>query len=156
MINLTKKIVKGITIETRALDSSNKYVRELKKIERKFKRAYKVNAEVTYIDVKLRFLICENDKRGFYTKTKNQAVVFVDGNMENNIRTLLHELTHAYQNKYINDKYTISTKLLKTGKVSYKNAWHEKHARHCAELLSNTYDFSLSLDNAFDFTLKAC
>lgn len=152
---VAQKVVKGIAIETLGLSDNNLYVKELRKIERKFKRAYKLDTRVVYVDVKHRFLITDPTHRGLYNRGAKCAIVFIDGNLKNNKRTLLHELTHGYQDKYIHRKYISSVQALKEERVTYKDSWHEKHARHCADLLMNCNVYNVNLKDAFDYVVAA-
>lgn len=150
-----KRIVKEVTIGTCTLDNSNKDVQKLMKLERKFKKHYKVDMEVKYIDAKYKEYITRKTVKGMVRKNKDYIIVFVDGNVRRNAETLFHELTHAYQVKYMNRQFTRSDNALRAGRVSYIDCWHETHARHCAHLLVNSLDFSIDLKQAMDYVV-AC
>lgn len=155
LITIAKKVIRGIKIETLALSDDNKYVKELKKTERKFKRAYKLDTRVVYIDVKHKELITDPNNRGLYNRGAKCAIVFIDGNLERNKRTLLHELTHGYQDRYMHKKYIASVIALKEKKVKYEDSWHEEHARHCADLLMNCNVYNINLKDAFNYIVAA-
>lgn len=148
-----KKVVKTIALEVASIDDNNKHVTELVKIEKAFKRAYRVTKEVRYVDVKAKEFITRPTVKGYHSE--DEIVVFLDGNLRRNAETLLHELTHAYQAQHMTRQFKISKRQLKTGQVSYKDSWHETHARHCAMLLINTLDFSIDLDYALDYVIAA-
>lgn len=128
-------------VDRYALSSTDKRVKQLKQVERAFKRAYKIDTEVLYVDANDKALIKEKTTNGYYHNIRKHIVVFVTNDIQKNTVTLLHELTHAYQAKYMSDKYMQSKKDRLDGKVSYRNAWHERHARSCANVLSDM-DFS--------------
>ena len=151
---MIKKTIKKLVLEVGTLNRSNKEIAQLIKVEGAFKRAYRVDAEVKYVDAKYRNYIRPN-VRGYHSGKNNMIVVFVDGNTRRNAETLLHELTHAYQNKYMHKQLKKSKMLLNNNMVTYRDAWHEEHARHCAKLLINTFDFSLDLNNAMDYIIAA-
>lgn len=158
---MTLKELKQITIgqfilaDKLAFDKTDKKIKDLCKVERAFKRAYKIQIEVLYIDVKHKSKIARKNVKGYRQPLKNQIVVFIDNNVLRNVETLLHELTHEYQERYMNKQYIKSKEALNKNKTkeAYNNSWHEKHARHCAKLLVNSFDFSLDLKNAFDYTI---
>lgn len=146
-----KKLVKS-TCELMTTD--RKTIEYLTKIEKAFKKSYKVTTTVRYIDSKYKDVI-RPGVNGFYSKDKNEIIVFISGDIKRETRTLLHELTHAYQCKFMTKMFVKSTELKKAGKISYRDSWHETHARHCANLLANTLDFNLDLRSAFDYSLAA-
>ena len=148
-----KKVVKTIALEVAEVNNNNKHVVELVKIEKAFKRAYKITKNVRYVDVKAKGFITKPNVKGYHADS--EIVVFLDGNLRKNAETLLHELTHAYQAKYMTRQFKASRQQMKTGQVSYKHSWHETHARHCAKLLINTLDFSLDLHYAMDYVIEA-
>lgn len=148
-----KKVVKTIALEVAEVNDNNKHVVELVKIEKAFKRAYKITKNVRYVDVKAKEFITKPNVRGYHAES--EIVVFLDGNLRKNAETLLHELTHAYQAQHMTRQFKVSRQQMKTGQVSYKHSWHETHARHCAKLLINTLDFSLDLHYAMDYVIVA-
>lgn len=148
-----KKVVKTIALEVAEVNNNNKYVVELVKIEKAFKRAYKITKNVRYVDVKAKGFITKPNVKGYHADS--EIVVFLDGNLRKNAETLLHELTHAYQAQHMTRQFKASRQQMKTGQVSYKHSWHETHARHCAKLLINTLDFSLDLHYAMDYVIAA-
>ena len=148
-----KKVVKTIALEVAEVNNNNKHVVELVKIEKAFKRAYKITKNVRYVDVKAKGFITKPNVKGYHADS--EIVVFLDGNLRKNAETLLHELTHAYQAQHMTRQFKASRQQMKTGQVSYKHSWHETHARHCAKLLINTLDFSLDLHYAMDCVIAA-
>lgn len=128
-----------------SVDRTDKRVKELRKTELAFKRAYNVTADVIFIENKDKDLIAGKNTRGYHNKIKNQVVVFLTNDIERNRETLLHELTHVYQMQHMTTKFNNSKKELVSGVVSYRNAWHERHARRCAKLLMQG-DFTLALN----------
>ncbi len=148
-----KKVVKTIALEVAEVNNNNKHVVELVKIEKAFKRAYKITKNVRYVDVKAKGFITKPNVKGYHADS--EIVVFLDGNLRKNAETLLHELTHAYQAQHMTRQFKASRQQMKTGQVSYKHSWHETHARHCAKLLINTLDFSLDLYYAMDYVIAA-
>ena len=148
-----KKGVKTIALEVAEVNNNNKHVVELVKIEKAFKRAYKITKNVRYVDVKAKGFITKPNVKGYHADS--EIVVFLDGNLRKNAETLLHELTHAYQAQHMTRQFKASRQQMKTGQVSYKHSWHETHARHCAKLLINTLDFSLDLHYAMDYVIAA-
>lgn len=148
-----KKVVKTIALEVAEVNNNNKHVVELVKIEKAFKRAYKITKNVRYVDVKAKGFITKPNVKGYHADS--EIVVFLDGNLRKNAETLLHELTHAYQAQHMTRQFKASRQQMKTGQVSYKHSWHETHARHCAKLLINTLDFSLDLHYAMDYVIAA-
>ena len=147
-----KKVVKTIALEVAEVNNNNKHVVELVKIEKAFKRAYKITKNVRYVDVKAKGFITKPNVKGYHADSE---IVFLDGNLRKNAETLLHELTHAYQAQHMTRQFKASRQQMKTGQVSYKHSWHETHARHCAKLLINTLDFSLDLHYAMDYVIAA-
>lgn len=145
-----KKVVKVVALEVASIDNNNKHVIELLKIEKAFKKTYRITKRVRYIDAKAKDFIRPNVK-GYHSD--EEIVVFLDGNLKRNAETLLHELTHAYQAQHMTKRFEASKQLMKSGKVSYEDSWHETHARHCAKLLVNTFDFSLDLKHAMNYVL---
>ena len=148
-----KKVVKTIALEVAEVNNNNKHVVELVKIEKAFKRAYKITKNVRYVDVKAKGFITKPNVKGYHADS--EIVVFLDGNLRKNAETLLHELTHAYQAQHMTRQFKASRQQMKTGQVSYKHSWHETHARHCAKLLINKLDFSLDLHYAMDYVIAA-
>ena len=148
-----KKVVKTIALEVAEVNNNNKHVVELVKIEKAFKRAYKITKNVRYVDVKAKGFITKPNVKGYHADS--EIVVFLDGNLRKNAETLLHELTHAYQAQHMTRQFKASRQQMKTGQVSYKHSWHETHARHCAKLLIKTLDFSLDLHYAMDYVIAA-
>ena len=148
-----KKVVKTIALEVAEVNNNNKHVVELVKIEKAFKRAYKITKNVRYVDVKAKGFITKPNVKGYHADS--EIVVFLDGNLRKNAETLLHELTHAYQAQHMTRQFKASRQQMKTGQVSCKHSWHETHARHCAKLLINTLDFSLDLHYAMDYVIAA-
>ena len=148
-----KKVVKTIALEVASIDDNNKHVTELVKIEKAFKKAYRITKNVRYVDVKAKGFITKPNVRGYHADS--EIVVFLDGNLRKNAETLLHELTHAYQAQHMTRQFKASKQQMKSGQVSYKDSWHETHARHCAKLLINTLDFSLDLHYALDYVIAA-
>ena len=128
-----------------SVDRTDKRVKELRKTELAFKRAYNVTADVIFIENEDKDLIAGKNTRGYHNKIKNQVVVFLTNDIERNRETLLHELTHVYQMQHMTTKFNNSKKELVNGIVSYRNAWHERHARRCAKLLMQG-DFTLALN----------
>ena len=148
-----KKVVKTIALEVAEVNNNNKHVVELVKIEKAFKRAYKITKNVRYVDVKAKGFITKPNVKGYHADS--EIVVFLDGNLRKNAETLLHELTLAYQAQHMTRQFKASRQQMKTGQVSYKHSWHETHARHCAKLLINTIDYSLDIHYAMDYVIAA-
>ena len=94
-----KKVVKTIALEVAEVNNNNKHVVELVKIEKAFKRAYKITKNVRYVDVKAKGFITKPNVKGYHADS--EIVVFLDGNLRKNAETLLHELTHAYQAQHM-------------------------------------------------------
>lgn len=152
-----KRTMKGAIEDMFVLDNNNTNVRRLKKTEREFKKAYKLDGVVVkYVDPKGKaFLTSKESIKGYYNYGRKVAVVFVDGDVETNTKTLLHELTHAYQDKYMNKQFQSSHIALANKTVLYANAWHEKHARHCADVLALGYIGKIDLRYAMDYAIVA-
>lgn len=135
----TMKIVKAVNrkvlAEKFALPEINKKVATLRAIEKSIKEYYNVDTKVIYISEKHKHLFSEDRTKGFYSASGDCAVVFINNSYKGNVTTLCHELTHAYQNKYMNAEYKASTKALHEGKVSYAKAWHEVHAKEEANAM---------------------
>lgn len=126
-------------VDNYALTSKDARVKELQKVERTFKKTYNVDMKVVYVDAKDKALIADDSINGFRCNMTSKIVVFITNDLVKNAETLLHELTHAYQAKYMTKKFNASKKELIKGKVSYRNAWHERHARACANRLIQEY-----------------
>ena len=152
---LIKKTVKNIVVENFTMNSSDTRVKQLRKTERAFKRAYGVDTEVKYIDVKYKEFVTRPSVNGYNNGSKGHIVVFVDGDLRKNTVTLLHELTHAYQMKYMTREFNASRHALANKKVSYRDSWHEVHARHCADILALGYIGQIDLRHAMDYTIAA-
>lgn len=152
---LVKKTVKNVVVNNFNMDSNDVRVRQLRKTERAFKSAYGVDTEVKYIDVKYKELVTRPTVNGYHNGNKGHIVVFIDGNLKKNTVTLLHELTHAYQKKYMTRQFNASRQALANNKVSYKDAWHEVHARHCADILALGYIGQIDLRCAMDYAIAA-
>ena len=151
---IIRKVVRNMAENTNCLKSNDtKAVRELKVVERAFKRAYKVDVEVRYVDAQYRELYKKKTVNGYYVSKRDVVVVFINGDTQRNKETLLHELTHAYQAQYMTKKFETSVRQKAQGKVSYWDSWHETHARHCARLLVNSLDFSIDLRVAESYGL---
>lgn len=132
-------------VDKYSLDRTDCRVKQLVKTERAFKRAYGVDVKVAYVDDADKVLIAKQKTKGYHSTIKNQIVVFLTDDIERNRETLLHELVHAYQYQYMTNKFTASRKQLADEEVTYKNAWHERHARRCAKLLMQG-DFTIALN----------
>lgn len=152
---LVKKTVKNIVVENFTMDSDDRRVRHLMKVERAFKRAYGVNTEVKYIDAKYKEFVTRPTVNGYHNGAKQHIVVFVNDNLDRNVITLLHELTHAYQKKYMTRQFNASRQALANNKVSYRDSWHEVHARHCADILALGYIGQIDLRYAMDYAIAA-
>lgn len=133
MKTVRKTFCRVVLAKNYALPRTNKKVAALRSIERKIKRYYKVNTEVIYISEADKATLMSDNINGYYIAKKDFAVVFVTDEYEANVRTLCHELTHAYQNYYMHDQYEKSTTDLFLKKVTYAKAWHEVHARKQAK-----------------------
>lgn len=145
LLDITRLAIgQTIIVDKVALDTTDARVRQLRRIERTFKRAYNVDTEVVYVDVKDKSLIKDKKTKGYYHNIRKHIVVFLTNDIEANAQTLLHELTHAYQAKYMSTKYKASKKELFDGKVTYRNAWHERHARSSAAKLMDM-DFTRNI-----------
>lgn len=152
---LVKKTVKNIVVSNFNMDNNDPRVRQLRKTERAFKKAYGVDTEVKYIDVKYKELVTRPTVNGYHNGVKGHIVVFVDGNLNKNTITLLHELTHAYQKKYMFKQFHASKLALANNKVSYIDSWHEVHARHCADILALGYIGKIDLRYAMEYAVVA-
>ena len=151
---IMKNAVKSFKEEYATIRAEDKRVAYLMKIEKKFKATYKVDVDVRYVDAKHKNSMVRKGVRGYYRRSNDRVVVFINKDLKANTITLLHELTHAYQSAYMTDMYTTSTKDLKSGKVSYKDAWHERHARHTADILALGY-IGMPIDNSMDYAIAA-
>ena len=152
---LLKQTVKDVVVNNFNMDSSDIRVKQLRKTERAFKRAYGVDTEVKYIDVKYKKYVTRPSVNGYHNGSKGHIVVFVDGDLRKNTVTLLHELTHAYQKKYMTIQFNASRYALANNKVSYRDSWHEVHSRHCADILALGYIGKIDLRYAMDYTVAA-
>ena len=140
LLTLTQLTVGRLAlVDKYALSNKDARVRELQKVERTFKSKYNVDVKVVYIDAKDKALIANKTVNGFRCNLTSKIVVFVTKDIVRNAETLLHELTHAYQSTHMTTKFKASKKQLVDGKVSYRNAWHERHARSCANKLIKEY-----------------
>lgn len=126
-------------IDLYELPNTDKRVRRLRRIERETKRIYNIDTRVIYIDSKYKKLLIKDSVRGYYNTKNNYAVIFVTEDYKQNVKTLCHELTHAYQSMYMSEAYTKSMEELKQGKTTYKKAWHEVHARTEASAMCNYF-----------------
>lgn len=136
------------------LGNEDKRVKYLRKVERAFKKAYKIDTPVLYIDERDKALIAKKNKRGYRHNLKNEIVVFLTNDIDSNCKTLLHELTHAYQHKHMNTKFKASKKEYVNEEVTYRNAWHERHARRCADVLITNMDFTINLSTVKPYKVK--
>lgn len=78
---------------------------------------------------------------GFCVPSKGKVVVKVSNDVSETIETLMHELTHAYQYKYLRSMLQYGMKQQEVyGRCSnddvYWNSVHEQHARLCGEELA--------------------
>ena len=145
-----KKIARLVHEEFLTMGASDKRVAALKKIERQFKKAYKVKVEVKYVDGKYNITA----SRGYHHR-RGVVVVYVTNDLRANTKTLLHELTHAYQYQFMNKKFMASTKAMAAGKVTYKNSWHETHARHTADILIEGQIGKIAIEDSFNYAIVA-
>lgn len=150
-----KKTVKNVVVNNFNMSENDVRVRQLRKTEKAFKKAYGVDTEVKYIDVKYKELVTKPNVNGYHNGVKGHIVVFVDNNLNKNKVTLLHELTHAYQRKYMFKQFNASKIALANKKVSYRDSWHETHARHCADILALGYIGQIDLRYAMDYQIAA-
>lgn len=137
--NILKIVNRKSFINAYALPQTNKKVAKLREVERVVKDSYKIDTKVIYISSKHKKLLINDAVRGYYNTKDDYAVVFVNDDYKQNVNTLCHELTHAYQNKHMHSKYIASTKALKEGRVSYAKAWHEVHAKTEANIMCNYF-----------------
>ena len=151
---IKRMIVKSYKEGHRTLSEDNKHVVRLRKIEKAFKKAYKIRVEVRYINAKHKeSMTGSKTKAGYHRASDSLIIVFVCGNKRKDDTTLFHELTHAFQNQKMKEQYRESKRQYIAGITTYTTCWHERHARHCADLLAKTYDLTLDLKNAFDYTV---
>lgn len=123
------------------MGSTDPQVRRLKRLAAKAKRDLKLDNKVFFVNVKDRKNFSDSKGlNGFYNNVTKEIVVFVGHNSERRVaETLLHELTHAYQDTHMNAKYKKSNADLKAKKTTYRDCWHERHARANATRLINIY-----------------
>lgn len=153
---MTKKIVKSFKEEYMTLGADDKRVAQLKQVEKAFKKAYRVKVEVKYIDAKHTVSMTgKKSIKGYHRGSDSTIVVFVSKDMRRTTMTLLHELTHAYQHQYMTKTYNSSVKQLNSGKVSYLNSWHERHARHTAEILLQGYIGKIAIEDTMSYAIAA-
>lgn len=152
---IIKKAVKEVVVSNFNMKEDDKRVKQLRKIERAFKRAYNVDTEVIFIDAKYKELVTKPSVNGYHNGGKHHIVVFITNDIRKNAVTLLHELTHAYQKKHMPREFKASRQAMDAGKVSYRNSWHETHARHCADLLILGYIGKIDLRYAMDYAIAA-
>ena len=152
---LLKKTVKSVVVSNFNMDNNDIRVKQLRKTEIAFKRAYGVNTEVKYIDAKYKEFVTRPTVRGYHDGNKGHIVVFVTNDLKRNTITLLHELTHAFQKKYMTRQFNASRQALANNKVSYRDSWHEVHARHCADILALGYIGKIDLRYAMDYAVAA-
>ena len=126
-------------VDKYSLDNTDARVKELRKVERLFKRTYSVDTKVVYIDSKDKALIAKSTTKGFRCSMTSKVVVFLTDDIVENAQTLLHELTHVYQATHMTAKFKASKKEYLLGKVVYRNSWHERHARGCSNRLIQEY-----------------
>ena len=140
LLTLTQLTVGRLAlVDKYALDSKDARVKELKKVERLFSKTYNINAKVVYVDAKDKALIANKNTNGFRCNMTSKIVVFLTNDIVKNAETLLHELTHEYQATHMTTKFKASKKEYVSGEVSYRNSWHERHARACANRLIQEY-----------------
>lgn len=145
LLDITRLAIgQTIIVDKVALDITDARVKQLRRTERAFKRAYNIDTKVVYVDAKDKALIKDKKTKGYYHNIRKHIVVFLTNDIEKNTQTLLHELTHAYQAKYMEFKFKASKKELFNGEVSYRNAWHERHARSSAAKLMDM-DFTRNI-----------
>lgn len=152
---LVKKAVKEVVVSNFNMKEDDKRVKTLRKLERQFKRAYNVDTEVIFIDAKYKELVTRPGVNGYHNGNKHHIVVFITNDIRKNAVTLLHELTHAFQKKHMPREFKASRLAMDTGRVSYRDSWHEVHARHCADILVLGYIGKIDLKNAMDYSIAA-
>lgn len=151
---LEVSVTKAFKEHFRKINDNDARVKILRKYERAFKKAYGVNVEVRFLEAKhAKSMFIDKEIRGYYSPKRKLAIVFLDNDGYKIKRTLFHELTHAYQHQKMSRKFAESRKLLREEKVTYEDSWHERHARHCAEILVNTEDYSFNLKYAENYEL---
>lgn len=136
---LFQAVNRQVFIDKYALPRTNKKVATLKAIERSIKKIYNIDTKVIYVSEKHKHLLIKDSTKGYYHTSKDCAVIFINNNYRDNVTTLCHELTHAYQNYHMHDQYIKSTKALHDKKVTYAKAWHEVHARQQAKKMCSYF-----------------
>ena len=143
---MIKTIVKKVKAEYKkeyikryALQRNIPKIKVLKKVEREIRNDLGVHPQVVYVDAKHKLLFDRKGVNGCYGKANNIVIVYITDDFKKNLRTLCHEITHAYQYHYNTKKYLTSVKAYRSGKVSYRNAWHEVDAREKAESMVGYY-----------------
>lgn len=79
---------------------------------------------------------------GYYSPSKNRVTVRMGRKKSDMIKTLMHELTHAYQNTYHKDMLNYGMRQQKKyreiyGYQAYYLSVHEQHARVCGDELAS-------------------
>lgn len=143
---MIKTIIKKLRAEYKkeyikryALQRNVHKIKVLKKVERKIKNDLGVYPDVVYVDVKYKPLFDRKGVNGCYGKANNIIIVYITNEFKKNLRTLCHEIVHAHQYHYNTKQYLSSVRAYRSGKVSYKNAWHEVDAREKAQNMVNGY-----------------
>lgn len=129
------KAYKGAKRQTLA-EKLHQEIPELRAIEKAIRKYYKVSSTVYYVNEEYKDAFQKKEYvNGFYNTKGDYAIVFIDDNYNyiKHVTTLCHEMTHAYQNYYMNDEYKASCKALHNKEVTYEEAWHEVHAKEQAE-----------------------
>lgn len=124
--------------------SKTSYVKNLRLIASEFKSIQGLDTEVIFLDSFTSKLLIPGSA-GFFDSKTNAVVIFVSGDKEFDTETVVHELIHAYQYKYMNDQYRSSIRDLYNGKVEYEKSWHESHAYYNSSLILNTKNLDVAL-----------
>lgn len=140
-IRATKQVINTTLLaDSYAMDNTAQ-VRRLRRLAAKAKRDLKLDNKIIFVSSKDRKNFTDSKGlNGYYNSITKEIVVFVGHNSERKVaETLMHELTHAYQDAYMKNKYKKSVEELRAKKTTYKTCWHERHARANATRLINLY-----------------
>ena len=128
------KDIKNFCEECVLTKQQEEYIKEVYTTFCKLHRISGVKLELTGAATFKAYGMKEN-VNGYFSPAKNKIVVKVQKDINKTIRTLVHELVHAYQYEYLNDMFEYGRLQQKVygKKVAYRDSVHEQHARLCAE-----------------------
>ncbi|MEG1494696.1 MAG: hypothetical protein RR406_00130 [Bacilli bacterium] len=141
-IKYTKQLI-NMTMLVKQYEMDRKECKVFRRTATCIKKDLKLDTEIIFVNSKDKKNFTSPNINGIYNDLTKRIIIFIDNkrSIDDIVYTIIHELTHAYQDKYMHDKYKKSLKELRSKKVSYKNSWHEKHANETAKRLSCNYNY---------------